>query len=75
MLLHWSGPACVAVSVSITTGLGLVLLTCYMFQQVLVRLCLAGLTRRSSDMCSSSSLRLLKVDSSRRMLLSAVSRV
>lgn len=33
------------------------------------------LTRRSSDMCMSSSLKLLKVDSSRRMLLSAVRRV
>lgn len=35
----------------------------------------ATLTRRSSDMWRSSSLRLLKVDSSRRMLLSAVRRV
>ena len=33
------------------------------------------LTRRSSDMWRSSSLRLLKVESSRRMLLSAVRRV
>lgn len=33
------------------------------------------LTRRSSVICSSSSLRLLKVDSRRRMLLSAVRRV